>query len=439
MTRMKRVIAAILVLSMLLPFSGCGEKNESNASAPAEQISDTVPDSLPSDLPEEGYETNPMPEENLSENIEDDNPNLYSSEEESVPEFDGLGDPSLLQYVEDTVYASLADTFASEDYIIENVKAVYYSKEYLEEFAYNSKCNIFFGYTLAELDEQFQGQRYVFTLGDDGSTVVVPFEDYDDTYDQVIKNVAIGTGVILVCVTVSVVSGGAATPIGMIFAASAKTGTAMALSSGSIGAIAAGTVTGIRTGDMDEALKAAALLGSEGFKLGAIFGSLSGGFSELSAIRNATQAVDGVTEHTAGSVDIPNDAPEWRKAELRELNKSGGFEQVSYLNGQKVPHSTAGATRPDVVNSLGDHLEAVEVKYYNLESSGSRGTLLRELKREVAARVKNMPSGTTQRIVLDVTSRGFSPSLVNDVVNAITNQLMPIYPNIPIDVVGLAA
>lgn len=30
---------------------------------------------------------------------------------------------------------------------------------------------------------------------------------YDDTYEQVIKNVAIGTGVILVCATVSVASG----------------------------------------------------------------------------------------------------------------------------------------------------------------------------------------------------------------------------------------
>ena len=47
---------------------------------------------------------------------------------------------------------------------------------------------------LADLDAQFQGTRYVFTLGDNGETTVVPFEDYvriahvqlpkNDTLDQ---------------------------------------------------------------------------------------------------------------------------------------------------------------------------------------------------------------------------------------------------------------
>ena len=358
--------------------------------------------------------------------------------EYQIPEFTGLNDSALLQYVEDSVYADLKGSFESEDYIIENVSAVYFSKEYLEEVAYNSQANVFFGYTLAELDEQFGGKGYVFTLGDNGETVVKAFEDYDDTYDKVIKNVAIGSGVIILCVTVSVVTAGAGlAPVSMVFAASAKTATTMALSSGVFSAAFAGTVTGIQTKDMDQALKAAALSGSEGFKWGAIAGAITGGVSELSAIRRTTKAVENATEYARGTVDIADDLPQWRQAELRALNDNGGYEQLSYLNGKQVDFGTPGATRPDVVNVVGDHLEAIEVKYYDLASPGSRGTLYNELEREISARVTHLPQGSTQRIILDVTERGFSEELVNSVIETIHSRLFDIYRDIPIEVVGL--
>ena len=162
-----------------------------------------------------------------------------------IPEYNSLNDPALLTYVEDSVYTELVNNLDG-NYFVQNVSAVYVSKEYLAEVSHNSKSNIFFGYTLAELDEQFQGTRYVFTLSDAGETTVEPFEEYDDTYEQALKNVVIGSGVILICVTVSVVSGGVGAPaISLVFAASAKTGTVMALSSGGIGALASGVVTGI--------------------------------------------------------------------------------------------------------------------------------------------------------------------------------------------------
>ena len=114
--------------------------------------------------------------------------------EDVEPNFAALSDPSLLQYVEDNIYSDLVAWFDSEDYIVESVNAVYVSEEYLEEVAYNSKSNVYFGYTLKELDAQFEGTRYIFSLGENGETVVEEFAEYDDTYDRVIKNVAIGTG-----------------------------------------------------------------------------------------------------------------------------------------------------------------------------------------------------------------------------------------------------
>lgn len=356
---------------------------------------------------------------------------IVDESEEVIPDFYGLDDPELLQYVEDAVYAGLVDEFKSEDYIIEDVSAVYYSKDYLQELEYNSKSNIFFGYTLADLDEQFQGERYVFTLGDDGQTIVTSFEDYDDTYDKVIRNVAIGSGVILVCVTVSVVSGGlGAAPVSMIFAASAKTGSIMALSSGGLSAVAAGAITGIQTHDKDAALKAAALQGSESFMWGAIAGAAVGEISEAHKLREATKAIDVLLEDPA--------VPEWRRAELRALKKYGGEVQVSFLAGEEVPYSTPGATRPDVIRKVGNHLEAIEVKYYNLDSPASLNTLYSELEREVAARVADLPANSTQRVVLDVTGRNFSKETITTVTKTIQSKLFSIYgSNIPVDIVGI--
>ena len=437
---MKRIIALLLVLSIV--FAGCAS-SATNTSTPAGTTNSTeitATENKETSVPQSTSAAQDNDSETQTAIIEAED--SIKTGNDSVPEkelaFKGLNDPMLLQYVEDSVYSDLVNEFSSEDYIIENVKATYVSKEYLEEVSYNSQTNIFFGYTLAELDAQFYGTRYIFTLGDNGETTVIPFENYDDTYEKVLKNVATGAGVILVCVTVSVVTGGVGlAPVSMVFAASAKTASSFAISGALFGGVSSGIVEGIKTKDFDAALKASALGGSEGFKWGAISGALAGGASELSAIHRVTKAVEGATEYTKGAVEIADDLPQWRQAELRALNESGGYEQLTYLNGKQVPFGTEGATRPDVVRLLGDHIEAVEVKYYNLESSASLSTLYSELEREVTDRVANLPAGSTQRIILDVTGRGFSEATCNVVRTNIWNLLDKVYPNIPIDIVGL--
>ena len=273
----------------------------------------------------------------------------------SVPEtgFSGMNDPNLLRYTEDIIYQNLVTSLDSEEYFVENVSAIYISQEYIDELAYNSQANIYFGYTLQELSEQFQGKKYVFTLGDDGTTIVTEFEDYDDTYDRALKNVAIGTGVILVCVTVSVVSGGLGAPaVSMIFAASAKTGTIMALSGGSIGGISAGIVTGIQTGDMDEALKAAALAGSEGYKWGAFSGAVSGGIGQTIALKGAT--MNGLTMNQAAAIQRESKYPldvikQFKSMEQYEICRDAGLKAVT-VNGKT---SLVRAIDLDYVDELG--------------------------------------------------------------------------------------
>lgn len=233
---------------------------------------------------------------------------LFASEVETETEpqitlsdFHDLNDPKLLEYVEDSLYEDISKQLDGQDFYVENVSATYISKEFLEQLSYNSQSNIFFGYTLDELDKEFQGEKYVFTLGDNGETIVTTFEDYDDTYERVIKNVLIGSGVIIICVTISVATGGAGAPAAsMIFATSAKTGAAFAASSGALSGVAAGIATGIQTKDMEQAIKAGALAGSESFKWGAITGAIAGGATSLVTLRAASSG--GLTMNEAAIV-----------------------------------------------------------------------------------------------------------------------------------------
>ena len=264
----KRLISALLSIAMTATLAGCGAKTGDTASATEIPFADQA----------------------------------------AIESFTSMSDPNLLRYVEDTVYDDLVRELDSDEYLVENVEAVYISQEYIDELEYNSRENVFFGYTLSELDQQFQGKRYVFATDESGQTTVKEFEAYDDTYDQVIRNVAIGTGVILVCVTVSVVTGGAALPaVSMVFASAAKAGAIGALSGGLIGGVSAGVVTGIQTGDMDQALKSAALAASEGYKWGAISGALTGGASEAMALKGAT--LNGLTMNEAAAIQKESKYP----------------------------------------------------------------------------------------------------------------------------------
>lgn len=253
------------------------------------------------------------------------------------PKFESLNDKELLNYVKDNVYQELIPDLNSSEYFVENVDAVYISQDYLEEVAYNSKSNIFFGYSLEEVEKVYSDTQYVFTLGDDGTTVVKSFENYDDTYKKVIKNVASGTGIILICVTVSAVTGGAGAPaISMIFAASAKTGTLMALSSGTISAAASGIVAGVKTGDMKQAMKAAALSGSESFKWGAISGAAAGGASKTIALKGAT--LNGLSMNEAAAIQKESKYPldvikQFHTQEEYEVFKQAGLSS-KMVNGK---------------------------------------------------------------------------------------------------------
>ena len=276
---MKRIIA--LLLSLLMVVTGCGQvQNQANT----ENLSSSMPEAI----------------DQVVEFLEWENIELqYSS----------LDDPELLAHIEDLVYRDTIASLNSEAYFVENVTAIYISKEYLDELAFNSQSNVYFGYSLAELDEIFEGKKYIFNLSEGGTTTVEELLEIEDvSTEKMFKNVAIGTGVILVCVTVSVVSAGASAPaVSMIFAASATTASGFAVSSAAFGGISAGAVRGIQTGDFNEVVQAAAMEASEGFKWGAIIGAVIGGGTEAFLLKSATKS--GLTMDDAARIQVDSDLP----------------------------------------------------------------------------------------------------------------------------------
>ena len=84
------------------------------------------------------------------------------------------------------------------------------------------------------MDKYFQGDRYIFTLDENGETTVEKLQEIKNTDStKMAKNVLIGSGVIVVAVTVSVVAPavGAPTAITALFTVSANTATSFAVGS----------------------------------------------------------------------------------------------------------------------------------------------------------------------------------------------------------------
>ena len=306
---MKRIFALFLTVAFLL--TGCAQEGS---------LSPLQPD-----------ETKSPTSENSSEQVQE-----YAWVD-IEPEYTSLDEPTLLTHVESLVYREAVAALGDDEYFVENVNAVYISKEYLDEVAFNSQSNVYFGYTTAELDELFQGSRYVFTLGENGQTIVQEMQTIEDTTaETMIRNVAMGTGVILVCITVSTVSAGVGAPaVSLIFAASAKTGSLMALSSAALGGVSAGIVTGIQTGDFDAAMDAAALATTEGFKWGAITGVIAGGTAETAKYAKAMQALkgaqlNGITTQQAAAIQMESGYPvdvikQFSSIEQYEICKAAGL------------------------------------------------------------------------------------------------------------------
>ena len=275
-----------------------------------------------------GCATTPSSETQIVEPVSYHYPDEYASP----------ADPEIAEGLEESVYASLREALNSEDFLIDEVEVAYVSQEYLDELQYNSQENVFFGYTLPEIRDYFEGVPYVFTV-ENGVTVVKPFEDYDDTWEQVAVNVATGTGVIAVCATVTVLAPavGAPTAVTAIFTFASGGAVSGAVVDAAISGVFTGITTGVQTGDIEQAIKAAALSASEDYKCGAIIGAAAAGAAEgvglLKASKYAKKAGEaGLTMSEAAKVQLESGFSlktirNMRNMDEYEVYKSAGLKE----------------------------------------------------------------------------------------------------------------
>lgn len=210
------------------------------------------------------------------------------SKNTTYEQFTSLSDANLHKHMEGAIHSKLQNELGSE--LQFDIQTKYISNEYIEELAYNSKENVYFGFSAKELYNQFNGAPFVFTLNENNQTVVQAFEGHYSVYDEVIKDVAIGTGIILIGVTVTTLTGGAAAgSMSFVIATSAKTATAFALAESTLAGAISGMIKGTQTNDFSEIIEASALGASEAFKWGAIGGSLLNGAKLLNGVGNAIE------------------------------------------------------------------------------------------------------------------------------------------------------
>ena len=187
-----------------------------------------------------------------------------------------MSDASFIKKLEDDIYRSIVDDLDEngnrKDLQVQDVKAVYLSKEYLEQYTYNTKETKFFGTTLGELEKKFDKQKYVFDIDENGRTVSHAVDDFDNTFDEVTQAALLGTGVILISVTIVCVTGGA--PVTALVACTANSAPAITANQAHLALLAASSAIAIfDDGDVGDAAKDIAFDTGSDFVMQAIGGN----------------------------------------------------------------------------------------------------------------------------------------------------------------------
>ena len=242
-----------------------------------------------------------------------------------------LQDPGAMDLLEELVYTELVMQLDSTEYFVENVQVTYISSEYLEELEFNSQANIYFGYTLDQLNTFFEGERYVFTLGEDGQTVVQQFTNAEYNYDEVLKNLAIGAGVIVVSAVVVCLIGPEPVTLSNIMSCAVSIGKVPTAKF--FGRMLRTIVTNRNAEHFGEAVQEAALSNSDDFKWSAFGGSLKkvGG----TAISLIGRASNGLTQSESAQIQQESGLPldfikNFHSMEEYQVYRNAGLE------GQKV-------------------------------------------------------------------------------------------------------
>lgn len=192
--------------------------------------------------------------------------------------------------LESELYRDLIKDLNSEEVFVDSVDSIYESEETVLEREYNSQENIYFGKKLSELEQMYKGDKYTFTLGSDGQTTTERVDDsFDETYRKAAKNVCVSAGIIAVTVTFAFVANAVGAPaISVVVLAGAKEAATYGTLLASLTAIATFALEAYKTGNVEQALKQAALVGSEAFKFNTILMTVGGSAKKYLSLYKCT-------------------------------------------------------------------------------------------------------------------------------------------------------
>ncbi|MGG1238491.1 T7SS effector LXG polymorphic toxin [Bacillus sonorensis] len=104
--------------------------------------------------------------------------------------------------------------------------------------------------------------------------------------------------------------------------------------------------------------------------------------------------------------------PSWRQSEVDVGKDYPGYkDQVSFKDRIEVKHGTKDSSRPDFYNTG----HSIEVKNYKLTTSSGRSNLVRIVSNQFNKRLKDLPEGTKQTVIIDVRGQQVSREILRDV------------------------
>lgn len=115
----------------------------------------------------------------------------------------------------------------------------------------------------------------------------------------------------------------------------------------------------------------------------------------------------------------PGERPSWRQSEKEVGNTNPEYEaQKSFKDGQEVSYGTKGSVRPDYYKPG----STIEVKNYDVSTSGGQNRLIDNITEQVMQRNVHLPDGTGQKIVIDVRGQNITNDVLRNIRDSIINR-----------------
>jgi len=109
----------------------------------------------------------------------------------------------------------------------------------------------------------------------------------------------------------------------------------------------------------------------------------------------------------------------WEQSEHEIGNDYSDYEkQKSFLDGKEVDYGTPGSSRPDGYKPG----SSLEIKNYNIETAQGRSNLVNNVSKQINERIKNLPEGTKQIIVIDVRGQNYTQDILDSIVSRIMSK-----------------